>query len=240
MFSKNFFYRVRYQINRKATFQIVFHILLDRLKHPFIKSQKQKHRKKHIKYLDTKKISNDFFSINSYYWNYIINKKFKEFFYLEIGSWEGNSASFILKNFKTKKVICVDIWDKYDDDEYKNEHLRRFENFQYNLNEFRERFSFFKNTSDEFFKNNKEDFDIIYIDGDHEAPQVYRDLHNSWNSLNINGMIICDDYFSGEIRDNLDNNLPANSINKFLLEKKNKVNIVCVNNAQIFLQKISN
>jgi len=53
-------------------------------------------------------------------------------------------------------------------------------------------------------------------------------------------MIICDDYFSGEIRDNLDNNLPANSINKFLLEKKNKVNIVCVNNAQIFLQKISN
>jgi len=48
MFSKNFFYRVRYQINRKATFQIVFHILLDRLKHPFIKYQKQKHRKKHI------------------------------------------------------------------------------------------------------------------------------------------------------------------------------------------------
>ena len=239
MFSKNFFYRVRYQINKKAPFQVFFHFFLDRLKHPFIKSQKQKYRKKHQKYLETKKTSTDFFSINSYYWNHIIKKKFKEFSYLEIGSWEGNSASFILKNFKTKKVICVDIWDKYDD-KYKNEHLRRFKNFEYNLNEFKKRFSFFKNSSNKFFENNKDNFDVIYIDGWHEASQVDLDINNSWNFLNINGIIICDDYFYGDITGNSENNLPANSINKFLLDKKDKVKIVCVNNSQIFLQKISN
>jgi len=238
MFSKNFFYRVRYQINKNAPLQVFFHFFLDRLKHPFIKSQKQKYRKKHQKYLETKKTSTDFFSLNSYYWNHIIKKKFKEFSYLEIGSWEGNSASFILKNFKTKKVVCVDIWDKYDD-KHKNEHLRRFKNFEYNLSEFKERFSFFKNSSNEFFENNKDNFDIIYIDGWHEASQVDLDINNSWNFLNINGIIICDDYFYGDIIGNSENNLPANSINKFLLDKKDKIKIVCVNNSQIFLQKIS-
>ena len=82
-------------------------------------------------------------------------------------------------------------------------------------------------------------YDIIYIDGWHEAPQVYRDLNNSYNFLNINGIIICDDYFYGDIRGNYDENLPANSINKFIREKKNKLKVICVNNTQIFLKKIS-
>ena len=142
MFSRNFYYRVKYQINKKAIFDVFYQYFVNRLKHPFNKNQKKKLKRLHQKYLETKKISTDFFSINSYYWNHIIKKKFKEFSYLEIGSWEGNSASFILKNFKTKKVICVDIWDKYDD-KHKNEHLRRFKNFEYNLSEFKERFSFF-------------------------------------------------------------------------------------------------
>ena len=239
MFSRNFFYRIKYQINKKAIFVVFFHFFLDRLKHPFYKSQKKDKRKKHQIYLETKKTSTDYFSINAYYWNSIINKNFKDFSYLEIGSWEGNSASYILKNFKTKKVICVDIWDKYDD-KYKEENLKRFENFKSNLNEFKERFSFFKNTSDEFFINNNEKFDLIYIDGWHQAPQVYKDINNAWNFLNINGIIICDDYFYGDIRNNLDNNLPANAINKFLLEKKDKLKIICINNSQIFLKKISN
>ena len=33
----------------------------------------------------------------------------------------------------------------------------------------------------------------------HEAPQVYKDINNSWNFLNINGIIICDDYFYWQI-----------------------------------------
>ena len=142
----------------------------------------------HQNYLQTKKTTTDDFSINTYYWDKIINKNFKEISYLEIGSFEGNSALYILKNFKTKKVICIDIWDKYDHNN-KDENIKMFESFKSNLNEFVDRFSFFKNTSDEYFANNSEKFDVIYIDGWHEAPQVYKDLNNSWNSLNINGLI---------------------------------------------------
>jgi predicted O-methyltransferase YrrM len=143
---------------------------------------------------------------------------------------------YILKNFKTKKVICIDIWNKYDDKD-KDENLRMFENFKYNLSEFVGRFSFFKNTSDEYFLNNNERFDVIYIDGWHEAPQVYKDLNNSWNRLNNNGLIICDDYFYGDIKLSTNSNLPADAINQFLFEKKNNLEVVCVNNSQIFIKK---
>tara|TARA_B110000967_G_scaffold139754_1_gene142679 strand:- start:164 stop:883 length:720 start_codon:yes stop_codon:yes gene_type:complete len=239
MFSKNFYYRVNYQINKKAIFEVFYHYFLDRLKHPFNQKKKKKLKKEHQKYLETKKISTDYFSLNAYYWDLVINKNFKDFSYLEIGSWEGNSASYILKNFKTKKVFCVDVWDT-DTHDLKEAQLNRFENFLINLNEFKERFSFFKGTSDNFFLNNREGFDIIYIDGWHEADQVYKDINNSWNSLNINGLIICDDYFYGEIKLNNDSDLPANAINKFLIEKRDKINIVCVNNTQIFIKKNSN
>ena len=82
----------------------------------------------------------------------IINKNFKKFSYLEIGSWEGNSAMFVLKNFNTKSVTCVDSWD-LNDDTHKDKQLENFKNFQSNLVEFKDRFLFYKNTSDEFFLN---------------------------------------------------------------------------------------
>jgi predicted O-methyltransferase YrrM len=239
MFSRNFYYRIKYQINKKAIFDVFYQYLVDRFKHPFNKNQKKKLKRLHQKYLETKRTSTDYFSINAYYWDLIISKNFKEFSYLEIGSWEGNSASYILKNFKTKKVFCVDVWDT-NNDSPKQEERNRFESFIFNLKKFKERFSFFKGTSDKFFKNNSQKFDVIYIDGWHEANQVYKDINNSWDCLNVNGIIICDDYFYGDIKNNLVNNLPANAINKFIFENKNKLKVICVNNTQIFFKKMTN
>ena len=89
-----------------------------------------------------------------------------------------------------------------------------------------------------FFLNHKEKFDVIYVDGSHEADQVYKDIKNSWNILNINGILICDDYFYGNIYKN-PNNVPSIAINKFVSEifKNNSIEILCVNNSQIFLKK---
>jgi len=50
-----------------------------------------------------------------------------------------------------------------------------------------------KMTSDNFFKQNKEKFDIIFIDGLHHSDQVYKDILNSVFFLNINGTIIVHD-----------------------------------------------
>ena len=50
-----------------------------------------------------------------------------------------------------------------------------------------------KMTSDIFFQKNKENFDIIFIDGLHEYHQVMRDIKNSLNFLNNNGVILLHD-----------------------------------------------
>ena len=53
----------------------------------------------------------------------------------------------------------------------------------------------FIGTSDEYFESISDEvkFDIIFIDGLHHDDQVLKDIHNSVNHLNQNGIIVCHD-----------------------------------------------
>ena len=51
----------------------------------------------------------------------------------------------------------------------------------------------FVGTSDQFFAQNTEHFDIVFIDGDHRCEQVERDVENALHILNPNGVIVCHD-----------------------------------------------
>ena len=237
MFSINFYYRLKYLINKKSNYRVILSFFLDRLNHPFKKSKKKYLRKLHVEYLKSKNITTDFFSINAYYWKKFIGTLPENFKYLEIGSLEGNSALFVINNFKVKKVVCVDIWE---DENFKEVQEKNFHNFKTNMKKFSNIVETFKGTSDNFFLNYKEKFDVIYVDGSHEADQVYKDITNSWKILNINGILICDDYFYGNIYKNPEN-VPSIAINKFVSELliNNSIGILCVNNSQIFLKKIN-
>lgn len=48
-------------------------------------------------------------------------------------------------------------------------------------------------TSNEFFRNNKETFDLIFIDGLHELDQVRMDFYNALNCLSDRGYIVLHD-----------------------------------------------
>lgn len=50
-----------------------------------------------------------------------------------------------------------------------------------------------RSTSDEFFDQNKNNFDIIFIDGLHHYSQVLKDINNSLKILNKNGFILVHD-----------------------------------------------
>jgi len=56
-----------------------------------------------------------------------------------------------------------------------------------------------KLTSDNFFKVNKDTFDIIFIDGLHVYEQVKRDILNSVKILNKNGVILIHDCLPNKI-----------------------------------------
>lgn len=93
--------------------------------------------------------------------------------YLEIGVQYGHVIKNVTISYKVGvDPLLIDSWNK--------EILRH-------------KFITHKLTSDEFFKVNKEKFDVIFIDGMHESQQVYKDIINSLNILNSNGTIICHD-----------------------------------------------
>lgn len=64
-------------------------------------------------------------------------------------------------------------------------------------------------TSDEFFMSNKEKFDCIFIDGLHHYSQVIKDINNSIEILNNNGVIL--------IHDCLPNNLMEQQVPRMTL-----------------------
>jgi len=52
---------------------------------------------------------------------------------------------------------------------------------------------FFHMKTEDFFKQNKETFDIIFIDASHKIEDVVNDLKNSVAALNSNGLILLHD-----------------------------------------------
>jgi hypothetical protein len=48
-------------------------------------------------------------------------------------------------------------------------------------------------TSDIFFNNNTDSFDVIFIDGDHNSAQVNKDLQNAIKAINPNGVVLVHD-----------------------------------------------
>lgn len=60
-----------------------------------------------------------------------------------------------------------------------------------------------RDTSDNFFLNNKNFFDIIFIDGLHVYEQVRKDIQNSLKFINSNGVILLHDCVPLRIRDQM-------------------------------------
>lgn len=83
--------------------------------------------------------------------------------YLEVGSYRNENV----KNLKIDRKVTVDP----DPDAYAN----------------------YQMTSDQYFAENDEKFDIIFIDGLHEHSQVWRDIRNSLGHLNPDGVIVMHD-----------------------------------------------
>ena len=141
---------------------------------------------------------------------------------LEIGSYEGRSAIFFLKNFSNSNLTCVDTWSGSDEHSSVNFELIE-KNFDLNTSFYQSNnlLRKYKMTSNDFFKKNDKYFDLIYVDGDHSSDQVKIDLINAWNVLKNGGFLVLDDYMWWYYKDYKKN--PSTPINNFI--KKNILNI---------------
>jgi Methyltransferase domain len=142
--------------------------------------------------------TDDWTSDNLSIWSQVFDAHGKSFTEgLEIGSYEGRSAIFFLEYLPKLHLTCVDLF------EYTSEFFAKrkpWVQFDKNLSKYAGRYekivSFSANALAEFASKGRK-FDLIYIDGSHTRDDVFIDALLSWKLLNVNGVLIFDDYFWG-------------------------------------------
>jgi predicted O-methyltransferase YrrM len=130
--------------------------------------------------------------------------KSKENKILEIGCFEGLSSVFFADNFidnQNSILTCVDPFLTI----HNNDHSKFLQNneeinFDFNVSNCKnvDKITIHKITSDAFFEKNNKTFTFIYIDGCHEPDYIKRDMENSFNILEKNGIMWMDDYCGGD------------------------------------------
>lgn len=181
---------------------------------------------------ERKKFSQKWFLRNIFFLDkYLTELKSKKNMILEIGSFEGISAVYFLKNFENSCITCVDPFTGSDEHEYIKDKSILEQNFDFNLSEFKDKFTKVKTKSEIFFKSNKNIFDILYIDGSHEYYDVYNDAINSYSFCKKGGYLIFDDYFWTFYANEKN---PLLAINKFYSEKKKSLQLLFLGQQIIF------
>ena len=183
--------------------------------------------------------SNDWFTIYIPYWNEVFHKfdfQNKPIKALEVGSWEGMSSLFILSTLPKATLISVDTWEGADEHQGSSTLQTIEDNFDKNIDIYRDRSTKFKGTSFNFFNEYvvKDSFDLVYIDGSHHTDDVIIDAVKGFELLNVGGIMIFDDYFWWYYNKPVDN--PAGAINAFLRLKEGAYEILCLY-GQLILRK---
>lgn len=126
--------------------------------------------------------------------------KGKEIQCLEIGSFEGRSALWLLENIVThplSRLTCMDTWGGSEEyammDISMNGKRKLFED---NIKDHKDRVIIKQGMSQILLRSmdvNKK-LDFIYIDGSHTAYDVLEDIILSWRLLKPGGIMAMDDY----------------------------------------------
>tara|TARA_B100000787_G_scaffold136323_1_gene105124 strand:+ start:471 stop:1247 length:777 start_codon:yes stop_codon:yes gene_type:complete len=179
---------------------------------------------------------NDWFSSNFNIWKKFL-KHLEKIKYLEIGTFEGRSAVFVGELKNTKEITCVDNFKGNDEPGFKSDHInfnfdQVYENCLKNLKKTNVFFNLIKDKSDNFFLDNNEKFNVIYIDGSHYYEDLKNDFINSKNCLEKKGILICDDFLSFAYKKKEDN--PIVAILECYNKYKNNLEVLFIHRQIIF------
>lgn len=179
--------------------------------------------------------TNDFLGKNTIFWKLHLNELCGQpnLRFLEIGSYEGRSAIWMLSNILThpsSRIDCVDSFYNFPDN-YE-------QRFDYNilLSGFSKKVAKFKGDSKVLLRElPMSTYDCIFIDGGHTSVDVIQDAVLSFLLLRPNGFLIFDDYFWKPQMDPL--LTPKKAIDAFLDIYKNNY-ILLRKNYQVIIRKV--
>lgn len=146
----------------------------------------------------------DWFDLHIPVWRLIFGQ-FQPRKILEIGSFEGRSTTWMIRNVPDgAEIHCIDAWGIFDDVENVDMSVveRRFENNIAAAETASGKSCRIVKTKSESFTalsrlicdGHADSFDLIYVDGSHRACDVLSDLVFACRLLRNGGILICDDY----------------------------------------------
>ncbi len=118
---------------------------------------------------------------------------------LEIGTYDGQFTSFLSRMFPKSLITTIDLpksdpllknfYNRSNANNFNKYHKTQKKNTNYkNIKSIKTNTFFLLETLD-----NKERFDLIWVDGGHLYPEVAWDLCTAYNLLNKGGILLCDD-----------------------------------------------
>lgn len=189
------------------------------------------------------------FDSNIPYWEKVLAAfKGKPVKYLEIGSYKGRSACWMLLNILTHaeaRMTAIDPFSGSIEHRLQNDGkpLELLDIFKHNIKQTQQakKVGILQKLSQEALidllaKKETESFDIIYVDGSHTAYDTLTDATLAWRLLKPQGVLIFDDYlwtFDGKPQ-----NEPKVAVDAFLLAFKDYIDIISAG-WQIMIRKKS-
>lgn len=119
---------------------------------------------------------------------------------LELGTWQGESAEWMLENVFTHRearYCCVDTFEGSEEHKLAGMDCSTLEtDTRERLRRFGHRAQIFKGLSHAAMKTmfSRDQFDFIYVDAAHDAMNVMRDSVLAFDLLKPGGVILWDDY----------------------------------------------
>jgi predicted O-methyltransferase YrrM len=161
--------------------------------------------------------------------------------YLQIGVYTGDASLWLMRNIlsdETSRLTDVDIWDLvhpddcplFDQDwvDVETFYNRQVFPYKHRINKHK---SFSKNW---LLANRSEQYDFIYIDGDHTPKAFMTDALLSWDLLKVGGIMAIDDYeWTHPMGEHLN---PRPAIDSFI-EMHKDTSEVLIKNWQVWLKK---
>lgn len=196
------------------------------------------------------RFTNDFFSWNIPDWQRSLGHLAgrRDLFFLEVGSYEGKSACWLLQHILTdesSRLTCVDVFDQqksqgvYDTTGLDSASMSSEDRFDHNIQQTGAQYRVvkIKGFSGVILRTlPRLAYDFIYIDGSHIARDVLEDAVLAWPLLKIRGLITFDDYLWNDNSDPL--LCPRIAIDAFLKVYKGHYRLVH-HAYQVTLEKLS-